>query len=87
MSRRRYWLVLGGTGSVWDGNGWFLVVMGQYKLLLLGNKWYWVGIGLLCLCVLKEVEIWLDVTIAGRTDERTKRKDRATQSMDHGRLR
>ena len=35
-----------------------------------------------------EVEIWLDVTIAGRTDERqTKRKDRATQPLDNGRLR
>ena len=34
-----------------------------------------------------EVEIWLDVTIAGRTNERTKRKDRATQPLDHGRLR
>ena len=35
-----------------------------------------------------EVEIWTDVTIAGRTDGRTtKRKDRATQPMDHGRLR
>ena len=37
-----------------------------------------------------EVEIWLDVTIAGRTDgqanERT-RKDRATRPMDQGRLR
>ena len=28
-----------------------------------------------------------DVTIAGRTDERTKRKDRATQPLDNGRLR
>ena len=35
-----------------------------------------------------EVEIWLDVTIVGRTDgRRTKRKDRATQPLDHGRLR
>ena len=33
-----------------------------------------------------EVEIWSDVTIAGRTTT-TKRKDRATQPMDHGRLR
>ena len=31
-----------------------------------------------------EVEIWWDVTIAGRTEER---KDRATQPMDHGMLR
>ena len=79
-----------GTGSVWCVTVWYLVVLGQYKLLLLGNKWYWVGIGLLCLYVLKEVEIWLDVTIAGRTDEQTNErtsKDRATQQMDHGRLR
>ena len=35
-----------------------------------------------------EVEIWSDVTIAGqRPIERTKRKDRATQLLDHGRLR
>ena len=34
-----------------------------------------------------EVEIWSDVTIAGRTDGRTIRKDRATQPMDQGRLR
>ena len=33
-----------------------------------------------------EVEIWSDVTIAGRTTT-TKRKDRATQPLDHGRLR
>ena len=31
-----------------------------------------------------EVDIWLDVTMAGRT---TKRKDRATQPLDNGRLR
>ena len=35
-----------------------------------------------------EVEIWSDVTIAGQTNKQpTKRKDRATQPMDHGRLR
>ena len=26
--------VLGGTGSVWGGTGWYLVVMGQYRVLL-----------------------------------------------------
>ena len=46
--------------------------MGQYNLVLLGIKWYWVGIGLLCLYVLKKVEIWLDVTIAGRTTKQGK---------------
>ena len=34
-----------------------------------------------------EVEIWSDVTIAGSDEQQTKRKDRATQPMDHGRLR
>ena len=74
------------TGSVWCGTGWYLVVLGQYNLVLLGIKWYWVIIWLLCQYVLKKVEIMSDVTIAGRTDKRT-RKDRATQPMDHGRLR
>ena len=63
------------------------MVLGQYNLVLLGIKWYWVGIGLLCLYVLKKVEIWLDVTIAGRTNKQRTTKDRATQPMDHGRLR
>ena len=48
----QYWLVL--------------VVLGQYNLVLLGIKWYWVSIGLLCLHILKNMEIWSDVTIAGR---------------------
>ena len=33
-SRRQYWLVLGGTGSVWGGTGWYLVVFGQCKVVL-----------------------------------------------------
>ena len=65
----------GGTGSVWGDTGWDLVAPGQYNLVLLGFKWYWVGIGLLCLYVLKKkVEIWLDVTLAGRTDEQTNKE-------------
>ena len=50
------------------GTGWYLVVLGQYKLVLLvlGIKWYWVSIGLLCLYILKNMEIWSDVTIAGQ---------------------
>ena len=32
----RYWLVLGGAGSVWSGTDWHLVVLGQYSLILLG---------------------------------------------------
>ena len=79
-------MVLGQYRALLVGSGWFLVVSGQYNLVLLGIKWYWVGIGPLCLYVLKHVEIWLDVTIAGRTNEQT-RKDRATQPINHGRLR
>ena len=87
---KQKWLIHDGIGSVWCGTGWYLVVLGQNNLVLLGIKWYWVGIGLLCLYVLKKVEIRSGVTIAGRTDKKTNkqtRKDRATQPMDHGRLR
>ena len=62
------------------------LVPGQYNLVLLGIKWYWVSIGLLCLYILKNMEIWSDVTIAGRQTIKQTRKDRATQPMDHGRL-
>ena len=60
VSKRRYRLVIGGTDSVWDGTGVNLVVLGQYNLVLLGIKWNWVSTRLLCLYILKEVEIWLD---------------------------
>ena len=35
----RYWLVLGGTGSVWGGIGWYVVEMGQYGAVLIGSWW------------------------------------------------
>ena len=63
----RYWLVFGGDVSVWGGTGWYLVVLGQYNLVLLGIK------------LKKKVEIWSDVTIAGRTTNKRTRKDKATQ--------
>ena len=28
VSRRHYWLLLGCTGSLWGGTGWFLVILG-----------------------------------------------------------
>ena len=40
VSRRRYWLVFGGTVSVWNGTGWYLVLVGQYNLVLLSHKCY-----------------------------------------------
>ena len=71
------------AGSVWGGSGWYLVVLGQYNLVLLGIKWCWVGKGLLCLYVLKKVEIWLDVTIAGqRTTEQGKIELLSRWTMD-----
>ena len=53
------------TESVEGGTGWYLVVLGQYNLVLLGIKWYWVDI----LYILKKVEIWSGVTIARRTNK------------------
>ena len=76
-------MIYDGTESVEGGTGWYLVVLGQYNLVMLGIRWYWVSRGLLCLYILKKVEIWLGVTIAGRQT----RKDRATQLLHHGRLR
>ena len=80
-----YCLIFDSTGSVQGGTGWYLVSLTWY-FLVLTIKWYWVIIWLLCQYILKKVEIWLDVTIAGRTDGRT-RKDRATRPMNLGRLR
>ena len=44
-------MIFDGTESVEGGTGWYLVVLGQYNLVLLGIKWYWVSIGLLCLYI------------------------------------
>ena len=52
----RYWLVLGGTGSVWGVTGWYFVVLCQYGVVLghyeavyraavASTWWYWVGMG------------------------------------------
>ena len=41
------------------------MVLGHYKLVLLGTWWYRVTIGLLCL--LNKVEIWSGVTYASHT--------------------
>ena len=66
VSMARYCLVLGGTGSVWGGTGWSLVVLGHFNLVLLGIKLNWVSTTLLCLCILKKMKIWLDVSKARR---------------------
>ena len=50
----RYWLVYGGTRSVWGGTYWYMVVVGQYNLVLIGIKWYLVRKVLLCLYIVKK---------------------------------
>ena len=60
------WLKHDSSVLVLGGTGWYVVVLGQYNLVLLGIKWNWVSTTLLCLYILKKVEIWSDVTIAGR---------------------
>ena len=54
------------------------MVLGQYKLVLLGFMWYRVNIGLICLYILKKVEIWSGVTDVLITHSQTT-KYRATQ--------
>ena len=61
-------MIPAGTGSVLGNTGWYLVVLGQFKLVLLGNMWYRVSIGLICLYMLKKVEIWSGEPDASQTD-------------------
>ena len=65
--------------SLHGDTGWHLVVLGHYKLVLLNTWWYRVTIGLLCLYLLKKVEIWSGVTDAGHTHRQHNIDDRATQ--------
>ena len=38
-----YWLIYDDTGSVDGGNGWYLAVLGQHGVVLIGTWWYWVS--------------------------------------------
>ena len=38
-------MVLDDTGSVEGGSGWYLVVLGHYRVVLVETLWYWVSIG------------------------------------------
>ena len=49
-----YCLVLVGTDSLWIGT---IMVLGQFNLVMLGIRWYNVSIRLLCLHILKKMEI------------------------------
>ena len=37
VSKGRYWLVLDGAGSVKGGTGWYLMVLGQKRAVLVGT--------------------------------------------------
>ena len=77
----RYGYVFSGAGSIWGNTGCYLVV--QYKFLLLGIRWNWVITRLLCVvCILKQVEIWSDVTIAGRKNKQGKTQLLSQWTMD-----
>ena len=49
------WLIHDEVGSVECVTGCYLVVLGQYNLVLIGIKWYWVNNRLLCLYILKKI--------------------------------
>ena len=52
-------MVLGGTGSVWGGVVWYLVVLDQSVWGgLVGTWWYWVSIGLCWLVCGGNGSVW-----------------------------
>ena len=53
---------------------WYLMVLGQYKLVLLGIRWYRVRKGLGCLYILEKVEFCLGDTDASLTYSHTHRQ-------------
>ena len=46
----------------------YLVSIGRYEAVAVGNWWYWVSRGHSCLYILQKVEIWTGVTDAWQTD-------------------
>ena len=42
---------------MWSGTDWYLAVLGQYNLVLLGIKWNWVSTRLLCLYIEKSGDL------------------------------
>ena len=67
-------------GRYWVGKWRYWLVLGQYKLVLLGIRWYRVSKGLVCLYILEKVEIWSGDTDASQTDRQTT-EYRATQLL------
>ena len=67
-----------------DDEAVYWVSIGHYEAVAVGNWWYWVSRGYLCLYLLHKVKIWTGVTGAlthWLTDSLTTLKDRATQLL------
>ena len=39
-SIEQYWLIYDGTGSVWVNTCWYLVVLDQYRAVVVDTRWY-----------------------------------------------
>ena len=74
---RSSWL----NSALRDDEPVYCVSIGHYEAGTVGNWWYWVSRGHLCLYILHKVEIWTGVTDAWLTDWQTTLKDRATQLL------
>ena len=64
VSTGQYWLVLDGTGSVEGGTGWYLAVLGHYKVVLVATLRYWVSIG----CCVSTGRYWLVLDDTGSVE-------------------
>ena len=77
MIARSSWL---NCATLRDYEAEYWVSIGHFEAVAVGNWWYWVSRGHLCLYILHKVEISTDVTDASRTDSQTL-KDSATQLL------
>ena len=50
-------MIYDSTGSLQGSTGWYLMVLGQNNLVLIGIEWYWVDKGLLCRYILKKLMV------------------------------
>ena len=39
LSMERYWFIYDGTGSVWVNTCWYLVVLDQYRVVMVDTRW------------------------------------------------
>ena len=78
MIARSSWL---NCATLRDYEAEYWVSIGHFEAVAVGNWWYWVSRGHLCLYILHTVEIWTGDTYFWRTDGQTL-KDSATQLQE-----